>query len=104
MAFCVRRARSLIGCASSRLIPVAVLLVITVSSPLFAQNAELRGSVTDESGGVLPGVTVTVKNTGTGVERVLVTEATGTFRVPALQPGPTQSPRSCRGFVPMRVK
>ena len=53
-----------------------------------AQTAEMRGQVTDSSGGVLPGVTVTIRQEATGVERTVVSDEQGGFRVPALQPGP----------------
>ena len=42
-----------------------------------AQTAELRGSVADSTGSALPGVTVTIVNTATGVERVVVTDEQG---------------------------
>ncbi len=72
-----------------------VLLVASVLTPVtsFAQTAELRGVVTDQSSGVLPGVSVTIKNTDTGVERALVTDADGIFRAPALQPGSPETQR-----------
>ena len=63
-----------------------------------AQTAELRGSVVDASGSALPGVTVTITNTATGVERVVVTDEQGVFRVPALQPGPYAVESSLTGF------
>jgi hypothetical protein len=44
-----------------RLLASGLALVVLLSSQSFAQLAqgELRGTVVDESGGVLPGVTVT---------------------------------------------
>ena len=41
----------------------------------------------DEQGGVLPGVTMTLRNQDTGVSRTLTTEADGRYRFPALAPG-----------------
>src|SRR6266550_1686071 len=64
----------------------------------FAQTAELRGVVTDDSGGVLPGVTVTIKQVSTGIERTTVSDANGLFRAPALQPGPYQVTSELQGF------
>jgi hypothetical protein len=63
-----------------------------------AQTAELRGSVTDTSGAILPGVTVTIRHEGTGVERLVVTDDQGTFRVPAVQPGPYAVAAELQGF------
>jgi len=47
----------------------AVILLLT-TAPAWAQlaTAELNGRVTDSSGAVLPGATVTATQTGTGLE------------------------------------
>ena len=63
-----------------------------------AQTAELRGTVVDASGGALPGVAIMVRNEATGVERPVVTDEVGAFRVPALQPGPYALESSLMGF------
>jgi hypothetical protein len=63
-----------------------------------AQTAELRGFVADASGSALPGVTVTILNTATGVERSVVTDDQGVFRAPVLQPGPYTVVSSLMGF------
>jgi hypothetical protein len=68
---------------------LAVALLAT--APVFAQTETTTGSingvVTDNTGGALPGVTVTVTNTQTGLSRNTVTENDGTFTVPQLPPG-----------------
>src|SRR6185503_4098741 len=47
-----------------RCLPTAALIVLLTSALAWAQaTAELNGRVTDESGAVLPGVTVTVTQT-----------------------------------------
>jgi hypothetical protein len=63
-----------------------------------AQTGELRGSVSDSSGAVLPGVTVTLRQEATGVVRVVVTDDQGVFRAPALQPGPYAIESELQGF------
>lgn len=62
-------------------------VLLLLGSPVFAQNAQISGTLKDQSGGVLPGVTVTAKNPATGLARAAVSEATGEYRVPALPPG-----------------
>lgn len=47
----------------------------------------LQGTARDSSGGVLPGVTIAVRNTETGLERSLVTNEKGLYRVPFLPLG-----------------
>src|SRR6266478_4847559 len=46
-----------------------------LSGPLFAQvnTGRILGTITDQTGGVIAGATVTVTNTGTGVVRTLMT-------------------------------
>ena len=52
-----------------------------------ATNGTIEGIVTDSSGGVLPGVTVTVTNEATGLEWTEVTTPTGTYTVTNLPVG-----------------
>ena len=70
-----------------RLVLLLCALIGLVPTLAHAQTAELRGVVADDSGAVLPGVTVTIRNEATGVERTLITDGQGSFRAPALQPG-----------------
>ena len=68
-------------------------LVVLVGSLLLgvelaqAQNAQIIGTIKDESGAVIPGATVTARNSETGLSRVAVSDANGTYRVQALPPG-----------------
>lgn len=67
--------------------------------PAWAQaTGGINGLVTDESGGVLPGVTILVTNTGTNQSREAVTGSDGLFTVPLLQPGPYTVKASLSGF------
>jgi hypothetical protein len=81
---------------AAAVLTLAVLLGF--SSTAAAQTAELRGAVVDGSGGTLPGVTVAVVNSATGVQRTVITDDQGVFRVPALQPGPYAIEFSLQGF------
>lgn len=75
-----------------------LLAILALPALALAQTAELRGSVTDSSGGVLPGVTVAIRQEATGVQRSVVTDDLGVFRVPALQPGPYAIESTLMGF------
>ena len=60
----------------------ALLLVVMAAAGLappaaFAQTAELRGTVVDDTGSALPGVAVSIVHSGTGVERTVVTDDAG---------------------------
>ena len=76
---------------SSRLLKVlgAVLVLALLPPAVHAQQgtAILEGTVVDESKAALPGVTVTVRNEATGTTRSVVTDASGRYRMPALQTG-----------------
>ena len=67
---------------------LAVLLV-GWAVPAFAQRTTgtILGIVADESGAVLPGVTVTLKSAAVPGTPTTVTTETGTYRFPALPPG-----------------
>src|SRR5687767_5948672 len=84
--------------------PVVVLVLALISwvtpTTLFAQatGAEILGVVKDESGGVLPGVGVTVTNVDTGVTRSLVTAEDGRYRAPDLPVGNYEVQGELQGF------
>ncbi|MGH9384975.1 MAG: TonB-dependent receptor [Vicinamibacterales bacterium] len=90
----------------TRVCPVAVMLgavclMVFPAASAFAQaGANIGGVVTDDSGGVLPGVTVTVTNKSNGVSQTLVTGAEGNYRAVALQPAPYEIKAELTGFAP----
>src|SRR5215472_8233720 len=62
------------------------LLLVAISG--FAQTTgTITGTVTDTSGAVLPGVEITITNTGTDQTRTTLTNETGRYRAAALNPG-----------------
>ena len=82
-----------------RNLAVGALMVLLGSALAWAQaTAELNGRVTDESGAVLPGVTVTATQTDTGFTRSAVTEGNGTYSMPNLPTGPYRLEVSLQGF------
>ncbi len=68
---------------------VAGLLVFLAGLPLCGQvvNASLSGIVTDPSGAVVPAVSVTATNLGTGAKTRISTNASGYYIFPSLVPG-----------------
>jgi hypothetical protein len=71
------------------LVAAAAVLVSPVRAiAQIGQTATLTGTVTDASGAVLPGVTVTVTGEAViGGSRTAVTDGNGVYRFPALPPG-----------------
>jgi hypothetical protein len=61
-------------------------------------TGQIAGIVTDTTGGVLPGVTVAIKNVGTGLTRETVTGTDGTFVFPDLLAGTFDLTVTMQGF------
>ena len=65
------------------------ILALGFTSPVAAQTqlGAIQGTITDQSAGVLPGVTVTVTQVETGVSRSTVSNETGVYRIQSLDTG-----------------
>ena len=50
-------------------------------------RAEISGTIRDQTGGVLPGVSLTLRETQTGFERATMTNADGRYSAPLLPLG-----------------
>jgi hypothetical protein len=71
---------------------VAILIAVLMAAGAGVATAQerfggLTGIVTDASGGVLPGATVTITSKNTGAARTIVTSGDGLYTVPDLEPG-----------------
>jgi hypothetical protein len=77
----------------------AALIFVLSSSMAWAQaTAQLSGTVRDESGAVLPGVTVTATQTETGVTRTAVSNESGAYVLSNLPLGPYRLEVALQGF------
>src|SRR5687768_2670193 len=65
---------------------LTVLLVLATSIQAQVTTADLTGTVTDTSGQVVAGATVTVANPRTGFSRTITTDSSGSFSVTELPP------------------
>ena len=83
---------------------VAVCLAACVGAasglPVAAQavRATVLGTVTDRTGAVLPGVTVTITNTDTRVAQTTVSDSQGHYTLTNLLPAPYDIEASLSGF------
>jgi Carboxypeptidase regulatory-like domain/TonB dependent receptor/TonB-dependent Receptor Plug Domain len=86
MSLSLRRPINLGTCLQTFL---AVLLAFVISAPAVAQvvGATLSGRVSDPSGAVIPDAQVTISNVGTGITRIITTDAAGFYTAPNLSPG-----------------
>jgi hypothetical protein len=86
---------------------VLVFLII-FSTFLFAQSQAttgvIEGTVSDATGGALPGVTVALKNAATNFEQTQVTDGSGRYRGVLLPLGPYEVRATLSGFNPQTVK
>jgi len=78
-----------------------VVALLVVSSSLFAQGFQVggvNGQVTDDTGGVLPGVSVTATSVDRGLVRTEVTDSQGRFRFASLPIGTYRIEGALSGF------
>src|SRR3954468_6545509 len=79
----------------------AALIWVLASGTGWAQavaGSQVSGVVKDSSGGVLPGVEVTITKTGTGTARTVFTGADGSYVFPNLPVGPYRLKVALQGF------
>src|SRR5258707_12466098 len=78
---------------------LALLLLLTPAAS-WAQlaTAQINGRVADSSGAVLPGATVTMTQTATGLVRSVVTDENGSYLLSNLPTGPYKLDVSLQGF------
>ncbi|PYV08810.1 MAG: hypothetical protein DMG23_12675, partial [Acidobacteria bacterium] len=75
-------------------------LFVALGTQAYGQGTQstVLGTVTDSSGALVPGATVTVKNQGTGIERSLTTNESGDYRIAGLEAGMYQVSVKADGF------
>ena len=78
-----------------------LLLLIGGSGVCFAQNTnsgDIRGTVTDSTGALIPGVTVTVLDIDTGVSKNYATDQAGLYDTSSILPGDYKITFTKQGF------
>jgi carboxypeptidase family protein/TonB-dependent receptor-like protein len=79
----------------------AALFLMPALAAAQGTTGSISGTVADESKSVLPGVTITVTNVDTGLERVQVSDTDGRYRVLNLPPGTYSVKAELQGFAPV---
>lgn len=82
----------------SRVLSVVVMLALAVPAASQTVTGTLQGTVTDTSGGVLPGVMITITQVDTGTARSIVTNQDGLYSAPFLQIGRYSVKAELSGF------
>jgi hypothetical protein len=77
-----------------------VIAVLFMCVPAFSQGSSGRilGTITDQTGGVVAGATVTVLDVDRGTSRVLTTDDAGAYNAPNLTPGNYTVRAEAKGF------
>ena len=84
------------------LLPLFVVLLAASDPPAPSGNAgDVRGTVTDPSGAVIPGATVTLVNAVSGLNRSATTDATGQFAFSSVPFNPYRLTIASAGFAPL---
>ncbi len=84
---------------SRRKLPVVVVLMVVLAGTALAQfRGSLRGTVTDASGAVIPGATITLVNLDTNSTIVQTSDANGIYNFNALPPAPYRLTAEHEGF------
>jgi hypothetical protein len=83
----------------------AAILCLGLSTSALAQvNASVGGRVSDASGALIPGVEITARNINTGIFTTRVSNETGTYEFPSLQPGVYLVSAALNGFQTARYE
>ena len=82
----------------SSLMSTALVLALAVPAAAQTVTGTIQGTVTDTSGGVLPGVTITLTQVETATARTIVTNAEGIYSAPFLQIGRYNVKAELTGF------
>src|SRR5437764_6062985 len=77
---------------------LGVFVVLILSAAMFAQDAELAGLVKDPAEALVPGAVLKIRNLATRLERSALSNSSGAYSVPALQPAVYQVEVSKPGF------
>jgi hypothetical protein len=82
----------------ARLLAAVLVAALTPSFASAQVTALVQGQVADETKAVLPGASVTARNTDTGFSRTVTTDERGLYRIAALPPGPYELVVELTGF------
>jgi Carboxypeptidase regulatory-like domain len=88
--------------AKQKILFLLIVVVLVASAARAEVGGEITGVVKDQTGSVIPGATVVVTNTQTGVKQTATTDQDGVFTFPVLSVGQYQMDVSSDGFQSFR--
>src|SRR5438045_412263 len=87
-------------------VTAVLFAVVLCVNTLAAQsvNSTIGGTVQDSTGAFIPGVTITATNTQTGVSSTTLSNESGAYQFPSLQPGTYTISAELPGFTTQRAR
>src|SRR5207248_6637736 len=88
---------------SVRMTAFVCICILLFCSLVFSQGSAGRilGNIADQTGAVIPGVTVTIRDVDRGVVRTVITDEAGVYNAPNLPPGTYTVRAELSGFAPV---
>ena len=83
-------------------LPAMAIVLALIASPALAQQGQINGVITDSTGAVVPGATVTAIEEQTGLSRDTASGANGLFTFPSLRPASYEIRAVLTGFRTVR--
>src|SRR5258708_3862969 len=80
------------------LMAIGVVLLFSIVGTAQIITGTVQGVITDQSGAILPGVSVSVRNMDTNQARNVLSNETGTYIAPLLSPGNYEVTAGYTGF------
>lgn len=77
---------------------VLLLIAVAISTAAQSNKGSIKGTVTDQTGGVVQKAAVTATNVQTGIERTANSGDDGTYEIPSLDPGDYKVLTKATGF------
>ena len=98
----MKKRMGLLPALLAKILPGLAMVCVVLVVPLYGQveRASIVGTVTDTSGGAMPGVQVEVTNEATNTTTRLVTDSAGSYTAVNLIPGSYTVGASLQGFQP----
>ena len=92
------RLKELVNSSLAPLLAVVFVLSVTIAMYSQVTGATLSGTITDPSGGAIPGAQISVTNTATGINQEFQADSAGYYAAPNLAPGTYEVKVTAQGF------
>src|SRR6202171_6404223 len=79
---------------------VVIVFSLSLTASIYSQvtGATLSGTISDPSGGLIPGAQISIRNTATGMNKDFQADSDGYYTAPNLAPGTYEVRITAKGF------